>query len=262
MPPVLKFDKTWFRYSQQTVLENVSFAVESREFVSVVGPNGGGKTTLLRLAIGLLQPERGVVSLCGDTPKVSRRRVGYTPQHAIIDLRFPVSASDVVLMGTMRPWRLRYSRGDRACAAAMLDRVGLSHIGNKPFGQLSGGERQRVLIARALCCEPEILFLDEPTSHIDPTSEAALFELLHKLNETMTIVLVSHDIGVVTRHVEKVVCVNRRVIVHPTSQLNGQLLRDVYGAELQFIRHDHCDHCECETKPHHDSAIAQHPATS
>lgn len=247
--PILQFDDVWFRYAQRHVLESVSFAVHEGEFVSIVGPNGGGKTTLLRLAMGFLTPERGDIAVHGGPPRSTRCRIGYTPQHIHLDLRFPVSAHDVVLMGTIRPWRLWYSRRDRRRATEMLEQVGLMAIGDKPFGELSGGERQRVLIARALGCQPDILFLDEPTSHIDPSSEEILFDLLHTLNRAMTIVLVSHDIGVVTRHVERVICVNRHVIVHPTSQLDGQLLREVYGSDLQFIRHDHCNHCQCGVHP-------------
>ncbi|MDR1960306.1 MAG: ABC transporter ATP-binding protein [Planctomycetaceae bacterium] len=240
MPSVLDFNNVTFGYSREPVLENVNLSISSRDFIAVIGPNGGGKTTLLKLALGLLEPNLGTVTLLGNSPYQSRTLVGYTPQYLQVDPSFPLSVMDVVLMGRLRKksgwW---YSREDRAAAQETLHTMQLFEYRNAPFGSLSGGQKQRTLIARALCGNPEILFLDEPTNNIDPSSESILYKILERLNERLTILIVSHDVGVVSSIVKNVICVNRTVAVHPASQLTGLLLHDIYGSEQLFVRHDH-----------------------
>lgn len=237
----LQFNQVSFGYDSHLVLEDATFTIRPRDFVSVIGPNGSGKTTLLRLALGMLAPRAGSVKLFDAAPISMRHRIGYAPQHTAIDLQFPVTSRDVVVMGRIRAGQLLYSREDYRAAQTALARVRLDGVAKKPFGTLSGGQRQRVLLARAICSNPDLLILDEPTSHIDPSSEEILFELLHELNQTMTVIIVSHDVGVVTQHVSQVICVNRKIVVHPTSALNGKLLRELYGSDsLRAIRHDHC----------------------
>ncbi|MGL6196562.1 MAG: metal ABC transporter ATP-binding protein, partial [Thermoguttaceae bacterium] len=184
----------------------------------------------------------GEVKLLGDLPHKTRQRVGYTPQFLQVDYCFPVSVLDVVLMGRLKAGEQKfwYSRADKEAAKDAINVMRLSDMCNSPFKQLSGGQRQRVLIARALCSDPELLLLDEPTSNIDPSSEEVLFDILSELNKRLAIILVSHDIGFVSKIVSSVICVNRTVAVHPTSSLNGQLIRDLYGSDsLKMIRHDH-----------------------
>lgn len=245
---VVQFSDVTFSYGRDPVLENVRLAIEERDFVAVVGPNGGGKTTLLKLAIGLLKPDRGTVRLLGDAPETSRTRIGYTPQYLQVDFQFPVSVLDVVLMGRLNrksfPW---YTRTDRDAAMQALETMHLADLHKEPFPNLSGGQRQRTLIARALCGEPEALFLDEPTNNIDPSSESLLYSILERLNERLTILIVSHDIGVVSSIVKNVVCVNRNVVMHPTSELTGTLLTEIYGSDLLFVRHDH----RCSVREEH-----------
>lgn len=228
-------------------MEDVGFSVGPREAVCLVGPNGGGKTTLVKLILGLLTPRRGEVRLFGQPPRGSRRRAGYMPQHVQYDPRFPISVMDIVLMGRLGQGGLRgltgwYGRADRHAALDALEQVGMKEFWRRQFGSLSGGERQRVLIARAVCCEPDLLLLDEPTSNIDTLVEARLLELLGELNTRMAIVLVSHDLGFVSGLVERVICVNRRVVVHPTSELTGDSIRDLYGSEVRMVRHDEFFH--------------------
>ncbi len=244
--PVISLCGVAFSYGAAPVLEDVGFSVGPREAVCLVGPNGGGKTTLVKLILGLLTPRRGEVRLFGQPPRSSRRRAGYMPQHVQYDPRFPVSVMDIVLMGRLGQGGLRgltgwYGRADRHAALDALEQVGMKEFGRRPFGSLSGGERQRVLIARALCCGPDLLLLDEPTSNIDTMVEARLLELLGELNTRMAIVLVSHDLGFVSGLVERVICVNRRVVVHPTSKLTGDSIRDLYGSEVRMVRHDELD---------------------
>jgi len=240
MNPVIVTRDVTFAYDGANVLEDVNLTIPEREFVSVVGPNGGGKTTLLKLILGLLSPDKGRVRVWGRAPREVRNQMGYVPQHATLDPQFPVSVMDVTLMGRLNKSRKfgPYSREDKEAAGRALDEVGMSDQRHRPFAALSGGQRQRVLIARAIALEPGLLLLDEPAANLDVSVEKNLFELLHHLNERMTIVLVSHDIGFVSRHVGRVVCVNRRVVIHPTSELNGTLVRKLYGDGMRLIRHD------------------------
>ena len=244
--PAITLRNVTFSYGAAPVLEDVGFSVGPREAVCLVGPNGGGKTTLVKLILGLLTPRRGEVRLFGQPPRSSRRRAGYMPQHVQYDPRFPISVMDIVLMGRLGQGGLRgltgwYGRADRRAALDALEQVGMKEFRRRPFGSLSGGERQRVLIARAVCCGPDLLLLDEPTSNIDTLVEARLLELLGELNTRMAIVLVSHDLGFVSGLVERVICVNRRVVVHPTSELTGDSIRDLYGSEVRMVRHDELD---------------------
>ena len=240
MPSVIDFHNVNFAYSRDWVLENVSLSIPAGDFVAMVGPNGGGKTTMLKLMLGLLRPNHGTVTLLGRSPEHSRVAVGYTPQHLQVDMQFPISVLDVVLMGRMKRggywW---YSKADRFAARDALETMRLADKTNTPFRSLSGGQRQRVLIARAICGNPEILLLDEPTNNIDPSAEAIMYDILHELNKRLTIIIVSHDVGVVSKIVKSVVCVNREVVVHPTSEITGAVISELYGSEVRLIRHDH-----------------------
>ncbi len=232
-----------FSYGGEPVLEDVEFSVAAREAVCIVGPNGGGKTTLVKLILGLLTPQRGEVRVFGQPPRQSRLRIGYMPQHVQHDPQFPVTVMDIVLMGRLGQGGLRgllgwHDRADRRVAQNTLAQVGMEGFCRHPFAALSGGQRQRVLIARALCCEPDLLLLDEPTSNVDSLVEARLLDLLRELNRRMTILMVSHDLGFVSGLVEKAICVNRRVVVHPTSEMTGAAIRDIYGGEVRMVRHN------------------------
>jgi zinc transport system ATP-binding protein len=239
MSSVIEVADLSFSYPQTPVLEGVSFTIAGGDFVGMVGPNGGGKTTLLRLILGLLTPSRGTVRVFGRPPAEAHRRVGYMPQHAQLDPQFPMRACDVVLMGRLGGRFGRFTRDDRAQAAAALHEVGMTDCARRSFAALSGGQRQRVLIARALACDPELLLLDEPTASLDPGAQDDINELLHELNRRLTIVLVSHDVGFVARHVKTVVCVNRQVIIHTAQEVTGESIRDLYGHDVRWIEHRH-----------------------
>jgi len=226
------------------VIRDAALRVEPLDFASVIGPNGGGKTTLLKLLLGLHEPDRGTVRVLGTSPHKARQKVGYMPQHATIDPHFPIDVMDVVLMGRLNATRAfgPYSRSDRAAARSALERAGLGGFERRPIAALSGGERQRVLVARALAAEPELLLLDEPAAGLDQKVEHDFFQLLVELNERMTIILVSHDLGFVSRYVRTVICVNRTVQVHPTSAVNGRVIADMYGGEVRLVHHEHVEH--------------------
>ena len=253
--PVVEIRDLHFAYAGSPVFTGANATVTPDSFVSIVGPNGGGKTTLLRLILGLLRPDRGEVLLFGQNPARSRRRVGYMPQHAHVDPQFPVTVMDVVLMGRLGqngvgPGRLLgpFRAEDRRQALAALAETEADDLKDRSFSDLSGGQRQRVLIARALACAPDLLLLDEPTASLDPSIQDDLFELLHRLNERMTVVLVSHDVSVVSQHVGKILCVTYGIDEHPASEITGalaDLFPSTSGVALvrhDSHRHDHHDH--------------------
>ena len=228
-----------FAYSNEPVLENAYLSVEHGDFATVVGPNGGGKTTLLKLLLGLLKPGSGTIEILGDIPGKTRLRIGYMPQHIDLDLQFPVTVMDVVLMGRLgRSLGGRYSKDDRKAAENSLEEVQLEGLRKRPFNELSGGQRQRVLIARALCGNPEMLLLDEPTTNIDVEAEEALINILQELNQRMTILMVSHNLEFVSSAVKNVICVNRRVAIHPTKEIDDAGMRSLYSGDFRMICHD------------------------
>jgi len=230
----------WFSYDGHPVLEDANLSIPRGDFVSIVGPNGGGKTTVLKLIVGLLRPTKGEVQVFGVTPDEARSRIGYMPQHVQLDPQFPATLMDVALMGRLGHGNHFgfYSRRDKEIAAQALDQVGLSGLLKKPFASISGGQRQRLFIARALVCEPELLILDEPTANLDLVMEHDLYELLQELNKKLTIVMVSHDIGFVSRVVNTVICVKRKVLVHSTSEITGEIINEIYGSPMKIVRHN------------------------
>ncbi len=237
---VITIENLSFKYNSVPVLENASLTINEKDFVWVVGPNGGGKTTLLKLILGLLRPETGTIRVLGKSPLQARTRLGYMPQYAHLDPQFPVNAMDIVLMGRLgdgNRWG-PFRKSDKEAAERALRDVGLWDMRDKSFATLSGGQQRRLLIARALACEPEILLLDEPTANLDLTVERELYELLRRLNKKLTIVMVSHDPAFVSQFVERVVCVNRKVAVHPTCEMEGEYMKELYGRQVRLVRHD------------------------
>jgi len=239
--PVVSLEHVFFSYNGLSVLDDVCMAVYEGDFLCVVGPNAGGKTTLLKLIMGLLKPARGTIRVFGHPPDRARPRIGYMPQHVRLDPQFPVNVGDVVLMGRLGgPHRFGpYSRADKKAAEKALSNVEMADLRNRPFGELSGGQRQRVLIARALVSDPDLLLLDEPTANVDTVIETELYDLLQRLNQHVTIILVTHDLGFVSRYVKSVACVNRQVVVHPTSEITGEMINEIYGCDVRMVRHDH-----------------------
>jgi zinc transport system ATP-binding protein len=241
--PAVTVNRVSFAYNGVSVLDDASFSIRPRQAASIVGPNGGGKTTLVKLMLGLLRPASGSLRLFGGPPAQTRHRVGYMPQQVRFDPQFPVSVLDVVLMGRLGRGGVRglfgwFDAADRRAARDALGQVGMEDFARRPFAALSGGERQRVLIARALCSQPDLLVLDEPTASVDTLVEARLLGILRELNRRMAVVVVSHDLGFVSSLVDVVVCVNRRVAVHPTRELTGEMIRDLYRGEVCMVRHD------------------------
>ena len=241
----IEINDLWFSYNGQPALKDVSFTVSKGVTACLVGPNGGGKTTLLKLITGLLVPDRGSIRIFGQGPEKARGKIGYAPQYGVFDPRFPATVADVVMMGCIGCGRSRKDNQRRVFDS--LHEVGVANLINKPYAALSGGQRQRVLIARAIVSSPELLLLDEPTAGMDAAAEAEFHDLLDVLHSRLTLVMVSHDLGFVSDLVDSVICVKETVMVHPTAELTGEVMREIYGRDVRLIRHDH----DCTTDHHH-----------
>lgn len=244
-PPAIAITGLHFAYGEVPVLEDVDLEVSRGEFLGVVGPNAGGKSTLLKLILGLLKPSAGCIRVLGEPPRRARKRIGYVPQYPGFPRDFPIRVEDVVLMGRFGlGWRLGpWTRADRAAAAGALDEVEALDLRERQIGTLSGGQLQRVLLARALVGEPRLLILDEPTANIDQRLEGEIFELLAQLNRRLTIVVVSHDIAFISAYVSRVACLSRTLVCHATDSIDGQTIQDLYGEHVRQIQHGH-DHGE------------------
>jgi zinc transport system ATP-binding protein len=229
----------WAGYERDQVLEDVNLSVYEGDFVGLIGPNGGGKTTLLRVLLGLLPPLRGEVHVMGLPVKEGRRAIGYVPQVIAFDREFPISVWDVARMGRVghRGLLKRYTAEDDAIVTDALRRVGLLDLRRKPIGELSGGQRQRAYIARALATQPEILLLDEPTSSVDPQVSSNIYELLRQLNDRVTILLVSHDMSAISSYVKTVGCLNRRLFYHGEQEITAEMLELAYQCPIDLIAH-------------------------
>ena len=216
----------------------MSFAIYRGDFISILGPNGGGKTTLAKLMLGLYTPNSGEILINGKSPAQMSGRIGYVPQYSMFDPNFPVAVKDVVLMGRIKNFSVRYSKEDRAQADNAMESVGIGSLSANPYSELSGGQRQRVLIARALATNPEILLLDEPTANVDATIEYKMSAMFSDLKKKMTVLLITHDLGFVSELVNKVICVNRNVHIHPTSGITKEHIRELYHDNMRIVRHD------------------------
>lgn len=238
-----------FAYREAPVLSDVNLAIDKQSAVCIVGPNGGGKTTLVKLVIGLLRPTSGRIRIFGQETRTQRHRIGYMPQHINFDPLFPITVEEVIRMGLVQfpmPWSRQRQQRTSHTVTQVMHEMGLQARAGELFGSLSGGLRQRTLIARALVSDPQILILDEPTAMIDTAYETQLLESLREMRRKITLVLVSHDLGFVAQFVDTVICVNQVAYIHPTSELSGETIKSMYGADIQMVRHDH----RCSEKGH------------
>lgn len=238
---VIEINNVSFRYDKPMVLKDITLKIEQGEFLGIVGPNGGGKSTLLKLVLGLLNPTSGYVKVMGQHPARGRSAIGYVAQYAKFEKNFPITVLDTVLLGRVsgRPSLWGYSDEDIRLAEKALKETEVENLKDRILNTLSGGQLQRVLIARALVGNPKILILDEPTSNVDSRMEEDIFDLLKKLNERSTIIVVSHDIGFISGYVNRVACLNQTLVCHETAAISGKTIEELYGGSVHMIQHDH-----------------------
>ncbi len=234
-----------FAYNHHPVLEEVSMQVKKGEFLAVLGPNGGGKTTLMRILLGILKPSRGQARVLGSPPGTLPHLVGYVPQSQSKADKFPIPVRDTVLLGRLGHlgrWR-HFTDRDSELARQALEQVGMQDCAGRNIGSLSGGQRQRVLIARALVAQPQILFLDEPTAAVDQAFHTRFYDLLKGLNDRgTTILVISHDLSVLSSHVKAVACVNRSLYYHDSAEISQEMLEKVYHCPVELIAHGDVPH--------------------
>ena len=228
-------------YGSTLVLQDVMFRVMENDFIGVIGPNGGGKTTLLRVILGLLKPVKGTLVFNPDL--LDSKSIGYLPQLSTGDVNYPVTVTDIVLSGLMIRKGLisRMSASDRKKASVVIDELGLSELKYATINELSGGQMQRVFLGRAIIGDPRLLLLDEPGNFVDTTFENDFYEKLKELNKRMAILMVSHDIGTISSHIKSFACVNRTLHYHPSNEItNDDLL--AYGCPIQLVTHGDVPH--------------------
>lgn len=228
-------------YQDEAVLKEISLSIHERDFIGVIGPNGGGKTTLLRLILGLLKPWKGFLKYSAQIQDKGFKRIGYLPQDIGLDARFPATVEDVVTTGMMKPGWFNRRKGIEDKVVGVLAKVGIQNLKNESIGALSGGQRQKVLLARAIIDDPLLLILDEPDTFTDQRFENELYALLKQLNDEMAIVMVSHDLGIISSHVKTIACVNGGLHYHPTNQISQEML-DAYECPIDIITHGHLPH--------------------
>ncbi|MCD4840431.1 MAG: ABC transporter ATP-binding protein [Methanosarcinales archaeon] len=236
---VVVIKDVWVHYDSIPVLEEINLVIKEHDFLGIIGVNGGGKSTLLKVILGLVKPSKGTVRVFGDTPQISRKYIGYVPQYSLFDLEFPVSVWEVVLMGRLGHTGLfkRYSEDDKKAALDALAKMDMLEYKDRQVGKLSGGQQHRVFIARALAANPKLLLLDEPAAGIDTIIQEEFYELLEKLKTKMAIVLVSHDISAVSVYVDKIACLNHRLYYHDSKELTAEDLEATYHCPVELIAH-------------------------
>ncbi len=231
--PILQIKKVNFAYRKQKVLTNVSLSVEDHDFIGIIGPNGGGKTTLVKIILGLLRPMGGSISSSLD-----KSEIGYLPQGNQVDESFPITVREVVASGLEHGLKIGIGirRSEKKKVQEMLEKVGLESLQHRSIGELSGGEFQRAMLARAIISSPRLLVLDEPDTHVDNQFEMELYNLLKVLNATMAILLVSHDIGTISPYIKTIACVNKDLHYHTSNEISDEQLK-VYNCPIEIISH-------------------------
>ncbi|AZL53435.1 metal ABC transporter ATP-binding protein [Aliarcobacter skirrowii] len=230
---LIKIKNLFFKYQKTDILENVNLTIKDDDFLAIIGPNGGGKSTLLKLILGLLPLQSGKIE-----KYIKNSQIGYVPQNTNLNIDFPITALEVVLMGHVSSKKriFGYSKDEISCALESLNQVGMKDYANKKIGDLSGGQRQRVFIARALCSNPKIMLLDEPTASIDVQGQQEIYELLKELNKSICIVVVSHDLSILLNYAKNVAHINRSLVYHSLAEVQKNVtLADDHLCEVELL---------------------------
>ena len=234
---IVDIKNLFFTYNGLPVLHDVNLTIRKNDFVAIIGPNGGGKTSLLKLMLGLLQPDRGTIHVLGGDPKKSSHYIGYVPQNININPGFPITVLDIVLMGKLTPLgkKFRTTARDRREALKSLAQMGVDDFADCRIDKLSGGQRQRVFISRALITKPKLLLMDEPTASIDTKGQTDFYRLLKEINKDTTIVMVSHDLLVISQYMKSVACLNKRLHYHQESEITGKIMETMCPCTVEDI---------------------------
>ncbi|MFW5985638.1 MAG: metal ABC transporter ATP-binding protein [Halanaerobiaceae bacterium] len=228
-------------YNSNPAIKDINLSIYKNQFLGILGPNGGGKTTLLKVIAGLQKPDQGQVIYYPATQKSKvKNSIGYVPQTSNFDNNFPVSVFDVILMGGLKPGFHPFQKHDRQKqnqAEDIMEQMGITDLKNRQIGQLSGGQLQKVLISRALMTEPQLMLLDEPTSSLDSSSSSNIYDLLAQLNEKMTIIVVTHNITTVSSYFDSLACLNIKLHYHDDKTLDPETVKEVFGCPVDLIAH-------------------------
>ncbi|MEE4198743.1 MAG: ATP-binding cassette domain-containing protein [Bacteroidales bacterium] len=242
MTKLVELKSVYAGYNDEVILNDVSLDIYDKDFIGIIGPNGGGKTTLLKVILGLIKPFRGSVKIF-DSPVHKKNMIGYLPQMNKIDHKFPIKVFDIVLSGLIfgnKLW-IRYSASDIARANQTLQQIGISDLKDYPVEELSGGQLQKVLLARAIVSSPRLLILDEPNTYVDNQFEGELYEILRQLNKEMAIIIVSHDLGTIAMYIKTIACVNRGLHYHRSNKITEAQLAS-YNCPIKLITHGEIPH--------------------
>lgn len=255
MNSVIRINGLCAGYNGKNILSHVDLNVYERDFLGVIGPNGGGKTTLVKCILGLHQPNEGEIRFYKNGQEVHDINMGYLPQYNNIDRKFPISVYEVVLSGLSKQKSIfrKYSSNQHDAVRQIISRMGLEGLEDHAIGALSGGQLQRALLGRALVSNPEVVILDEPDTYIDKRFETKLYSLLEEINKERAIILVSHDIGTVLKNVKTIACVNETVHYHPHTEVPTEWLEEHFGCPIEMLGHGTFPHrvlkCHCEKTP-------------
>jgi len=234
---IIKFENIYFSYGETLVLEDINFSVKRNDYIALMGPNGGGKSTMLKIILGLIKPQKGVVKIFDKDPVSQRQKIGYLAQYSSFDFSFPINVFDLVLMGRYIINKRYYSPADKEEVYEALKKVGMEHYDKRHLGSLSGGQLQRTLIARAIVKKPAILLLDEPMSGVDPQAQKSIYDILNKLSKDMAIILITHDTSVVSTDIGSVACLNRTLFYHGSAEGSLGKLAEAYKCPVEIIAH-------------------------
>jgi zinc transport system ATP-binding protein len=244
MEKLIEITNLYAAYGSKTVLRDVTLDIYKGDFLGIIGPNGGGKTTLLKVILGLLKPASGNIKFYHEGEEVSKLKIGYLPQINNIDKKFPITVWEVVASGLAeeKPLFRAYTKAQKARIEEAMEQMGVLEFENRPIGELSGGQLQRVLLGRAIVSRPELLILDEPNSYVDKRFESRFYELLEQINQESAVVLVSHDIGTVISMVKNIACVNETAHYHPGTDVTEDWLTEVFDCPIDLVGHGNLPH--------------------